>query len=649
MHTIRTITIAAAILAIAASFAKAQTNSKEIMAKPAAELVAILQKADAPVFDKAKACQRLAVVGTKDAVPALAALLPDEKLNLYARFGLEGITDPSVDAALRDAATKLQGRQLVGVLGSIGHRKDAQAVSLLKGLLDNSDATVASAAAGALGQIGTPEAAAILKEAIVKNSPVKNWIADGCLACADGLAASGKKAEALALLDVVGKAGVPKFLQCAALSGQMRLLQGDAKGLVIAQLQNPDLAFFNVALSYVRLIPGDDVTTASLAELPKLPAERQAFLLLALADRKEAIPMPVLVAASKTPSAAVRKAAVYALTKHGDATAAATLVDVVLGDAEVAPAAKEALKKLTAEQVGAAIVARMNNANANTKKVLIELLASHRTPSTLPAIRAAIGDSDEAVRLAAIASLGPLAELADIDILADKALAANSADTNAARTSLQVAILRMTDRDGCATKLAVKLNGASAGNQVYVLDLLGKLAGGKALDTVAANAKSTDPAVKDAAAKVLGRWLSPDAAAKLLDIAKSDADEKYQTRALRGYIRIGRQLQLPANEKLTMFRTSMELAKRPEEKRLAIDILSRIPSGDTIRLAANYLGDASLKDQAGDVAVRIAVKIIGQDPKAVAEVMQKVVDAKVAAATDAKAKQLLGQAKTAIK
>ena len=70
---------------------RAQTNSKEILARTPAQLVETLSNPAASVFEKAKACQRLAVVGTKDAIPALVALLPDENLNLYARFGLEGI------------------------------------------------------------------------------------------------------------------------------------------------------------------------------------------------------------------------------------------------------------------------------------------------------------------------------------------------------------------------------------------------------------------------------------------------------------------------------------------------------------------------------------------------------------------------------
>ena len=100
---------------VGSAFVYAQTNSKEIMGPEPAELVAILQNPKASVFEKAKACQQLASVGTKDAVPALAALLPDEKLNTYARFALEAIGDPSVRRGAarcrREAARGTTGRR----------------------------------------------------------------------------------------------------------------------------------------------------------------------------------------------------------------------------------------------------------------------------------------------------------------------------------------------------------------------------------------------------------------------------------------------------------------------------------------------------------------------------------------------------------
>jgi HEAT repeat protein len=651
MRTVRiSLIVAALVLAAGATFAWAQTNSKEIMARPAAELIEILKNPKASVFEKAKACQRLAVVGTKDAIPALAALLADEKLNVYARFGLEPIPDPAVDEALREAAGKLQGSQLVGTIDSIGQRKDAQAVGLLKGLLGNADAAVASAAAGALGHIGTAEAAAVLTEALAGQSPVKIWIADGCLICADGLATAGKKAEAVALLETVAKADVPKHIKVAAIGGQLRLQQGQAKDLLLAQIGNPDKAFFNVGLALAREMPGTEVTAALVAELDKLPPERESLLLRALADRKDPAPTPAVMAASKSQSPAVRQAAIFVLAKHGDASATPILLEAAISDAEVAQTAKDGLKNLPGKEADAALLTRLTDADAKAKALLFEILAARRVAAATPAVRAALADASEPVRLAAIAALGRLAEPGDVDPLADKALAGGSpAERAAAQAALRMAALRMSDRDACAAKLAARLDGAAAENQAFLLGLLGKVSGQKALEAVAANVKSANPAIKDAATRVLGEWLSAEAAPMLLEIVKNDSDAKYQIRALRGYVRIARQLQLPAETKLTMFRTAMEAAKRPEEKRLALDILSRIPSATTLQLAASSVGEPALKDAAADAAVKIAGKLVGQDPKAVAEAMQKVVDANVAGVVGSRAKQLLGQAKAGSK
>jgi HEAT repeat protein len=128
----------------------------QIMALPPARLIAILEDRGASVYAKAKACQQLAIVGDKAAVPALAALLTDPRLSHYARFGLEPIPDPSVDEALRAALAKVKGRPLVGVINSIGRRKDTKALDALAKLRHNTDSEVAQAAEAALARIRPP-------------------------------------------------------------------------------------------------------------------------------------------------------------------------------------------------------------------------------------------------------------------------------------------------------------------------------------------------------------------------------------------------------------------------------------------------------------------------------------------------------------
>jgi len=208
----------AATLLLGAGLSLAQTvppNTKEEVDK----LIAVL-KSDAPQKEKVDACRGLAVVGTKDAVPALAALLSDEKLSHMARYALEPIPDPSVDQALRDAAGKLKGRLLVGVVGSLGVRRDAAAVPLLVPMLKDRDADVARTAARSLGKIASPEAAKALGEALATApEAVRPAVGDGCLACAEALLAEGKRNEAAAMYERVGKAELPKHFRVAAAQG----------------------------------------------------------------------------------------------------------------------------------------------------------------------------------------------------------------------------------------------------------------------------------------------------------------------------------------------------------------------------------------------------------------------------------------------
>ena len=155
------------LLAVAAATLPAQAPRRRQTAgtqtAEAGRLIAVL-RSNAATFDKARACQQLAVLGSKEAVPALAELLGDEKLAAYARCGLESIADPSADDALRAALGRLHGKLLAGVVNSIGVRRDAKAVGAVgRDRWPMPSSGAAAEALAALGRIATPEAIEILK------------------------------------------------------------------------------------------------------------------------------------------------------------------------------------------------------------------------------------------------------------------------------------------------------------------------------------------------------------------------------------------------------------------------------------------------------------------------------------------------------
>lgn len=195
-------------------------EAAKVMNLDPARLIEILKDPQASVFQKAKACQRLAVVGGKDAVPALETLLGDPQLSHYARFALEPMPDAAAGEALRRALPRLKGRLLVGVINSIGQRRDPEAVEALAKLLYSADAEVAQAAAAALGRISGARAAKVLLDALARTKdPLRAAVAAAGLVCAERLLASGDRKQALAMYDTLSRPNVARVVRLAAMHG----------------------------------------------------------------------------------------------------------------------------------------------------------------------------------------------------------------------------------------------------------------------------------------------------------------------------------------------------------------------------------------------------------------------------------------------
>ncbi len=195
----------------------------DIATMDAASLIAVLKDAGAPDFRKAKAGQRLGESGSKEAVPALAALLGNERLSTYARHGLETVADPSADDALLAALPKLKGDLRIGVINSLGKRRTAKAGPALTRLMYGADVNLACAAASALGHIGGAASAKELQAALPKTKGMtRNAVADATLICAERLLADGMREQAMALYTFLSAPSTPKPARLAAMGSVIR-------------------------------------------------------------------------------------------------------------------------------------------------------------------------------------------------------------------------------------------------------------------------------------------------------------------------------------------------------------------------------------------------------------------------------------------
>jgi HEAT repeat protein len=607
------IALLAAFLSLAGNLALAGDDPNGSKEK---QLIETLRSA--PPAEKALACKHLAVHGTKDAVPELARLLTDEKLASWARIALEAIPDPAADEALRQALDSLNGRLLIGTINSIGVRRDSGAVDALTGRLKHQDADVASAAAVALGRIGNATATKILRQSLAGTSgAVRSAVAEGLVLCAERLVADGKASEAAEIYDEVRRSDVPKQRILEATRGAVLARKSEGIPLLIELINSPDKGLLQIGMGTARELPGRDVADALAAELSRMSPERAALLLYALADRKEpVVPSAVLEAAKKAPKP-VRIAAIDFIGRLGDATSLPTLLEVATdSDAELSQSAKAALAGLPGETVNAEIVALLPNAEGRTLPVLIELVGQRRIDAT-PALVKAVDHRDAAVRGAALTALGATVGLKELPVLVSQVVTPkNSEDAQVAARALRAACVRMPDREACAAAVTAAMPNAPAAAKPNLLEILGSMGGPTALETIHVAAKGRDAELQDVGSRLLGEWMTVDAGPALLDLAKNPANEKYQVRALGGYIRLARQFQMPDDERAEMCRKALDASRRAAEQNLVLEVLQRYPSMETLQIAAKVTEVPALKEDATQVAMVIAQKLGDKAPDA---------------------------------
>jgi len=371
---------------------------------------------------------------------------------------------------------------------------------------------------------------------------------------------------------------------------------------------------------------------------------RQVLLIYALADLGEPVALPALLRAARQGSWNVRLAAIRALGKMGDASAVPVLLEAAQAGGQLGETALASLEKLEGEAVDRQIVEGLGHAEGKLRAVLIELAGRRGIRSALPVFVQEVGSEDAGVRTAAITALGLSAEFEQLDVLIRALLEAPSEqEAEAAKTALLLACPRMLDREATAHKLAEALDGAPAAAQAAILDLLGVLGGKTALAEVVAAARSGNDALEDAATAVLGRWMSADAAGPLLELARS-GPKKYRIRALRAYVRIARQLDVPLEERIDMCAKALETATRDAERSLVLEVLQRYPAPAGLKLACSQLHIASLKENAANTTLAIAEKLLAKDPAGVAAAMQEVLRAGVARHLADRARSLLAEA-----
>lgn len=628
--------------------------SAESAAEKEAALIAVL-KSDAGQKEKADACRELAVYGTKAAVPTLAALLTDEKLSHMARYALEPIKDPSVDDALRNALGKVKGRLLVGVIGSIGVRRDEKAVDALNGFLNDPDPEVAQAAARALGSIGNTQCAKALRNALEK-APAANIlsICEGLFRCAESLSASGQTKEAQSIYDYLRNyKQAPHQAKTGAIRGAI-LTRNEKDGLALLRecLNSADYLTFSAAVRTALEMKGETVGKILASEIKNLKPDNQIVVLNAIAHRGDKVAMNAVIDLTQSENKTVKIAAMKALGSLGDERGLPVLTGLIdAQDEEIARVARDIVAGFAGKSADAAVLKLLSDQKPARKLIGIELVARRRIQGSAAELIKLASDPDQQVRQQALRRVGELGEVSDIDSLLEIAKKSqNQQEVSAIAQSLSVICSRASDQNAAISKVVKFVEAASPMQKSAMMQVFSAVGSQTALNAVLQAAKDTNRQVRESAIRALGDWKSPEPASALINMAKSANDKQERSLSLRSFFNLARQTDIPANQRLDLCKQASALVETAEEKKLLLSAVSAINSDQVFDLIVPMLSDNSVSEEAGATIVNISTRLL-QPRRAVAspktiEALLKTTSANVSENVKKQAMALLEKAKS---
>nr|MCU0872283.1 HEAT repeat domain-containing protein [Pirellulaceae bacterium] len=313
------------------------------------------------------------------------------------------------------------------------------------------------------------------------------------------------------VLEQLSAAGQPKAIRVAAFIGRVTALGDQGGAAILAALSGSDPALQVAAIGLVR---GSAVVKTAAERLNELPADLQLPLLAALGDSGETAALPAVTQAVSSEDPSVRRAAIAAVGKLGDASSVPVLLGLLAAaEKDEQQLIVEALSCLPGPGVDAAL------AQAPQPETIRALVARGAT-SAVPALLALA----ETGNAEAISALGKLADAADgprLMALLDKA---------ADRQPVEAALAALYRRAGDVQAVADAAAQASGPRKASLLAVLGVLGGDRALPILRAALQDGDADAKLAAVRALADW---ETGAPLADLQSGRTEGRRPRRTAR--------------------------------------------------------------------------------------------------------------------
>ena len=578
------------------------------------------------------ACHQLATFGTEASLPALAQLLETEATVALASQALTMHPSPKASEVLRQALPRLRGAARVQVISTLGDRQDAASVESLARLAKDQHTETATAAIHALGKIANAparETIAALSRQLGKGErpELARDVFEASMSAAERLAAIGERAAAVAIYRDLLDPTQPDNVRRGAFEALLQLDPDGGEQRIVDTLGGTDTLLKPVAIAGMRALRSPEASEKFAAALPGLPPQEQAWLVEALAGRRDAAARTAVERSVISTNALVRLAAIEAVGRASDVTAPA-LLSKALGksaDAKERTAIERALTGLRHdEESDNALIDELGHATGNVQASLIRVLARRGSRAAVPAILRATQQPD--VAGIAFQALASLATADDIPVLLGKLAERQDPDTRSEAEGAAAQALLKTDDPAVRTDavLAALRHAEGVEPRSSLLRLLPVCATPDALSVLSAARQDSDPRVRDTAIRALIGWPDDRAWDPLAEILQRPSEEAHRVLALNALTRIAADGNAEPNARtVERYQALLEGARTDSDRKLVLGALAEAAHPGALTLALPLLSDPGVRAEAELAVKRIAESIKEEHPGVAADALDR--------------------------
>lgn len=625
-------------------FLRNHNDNKEVLFRTEQRMLDVL-RADGTLAGKQFICEQLRIIGGPESVTVLNAMLSDEETSDMARYALEKIDHPSATVALRDALTESQGTVLVGIINSVGNKQDAEAVDQLSEFLSEQDQYIYAATLGALGQIGSEKALAALKNRMDTETNNRRTLAvNAYIEAADKLALAGEIGQASELYNTVYNGDYPSAARKAALNGSIQTTDKPSD-IIISVLTGDDPEMQTVAIRQIGLLENLGNISEIASTLNSLETLQQVQLLAALGSRGDSAALNAVSDALNSNDEDVRIAALGALSKVGNAETAILLARHAAESAgDEQEAAREGLYTLDAPNTNQTVLSSIMQVEPEPRLELIMSIDDRRILTGAEILLETAQNPNARTR---VESVRVLANVADPIYLSQMLELLADARNNTERAELENAIVAIALRKSANSNRAeevLNLYEATQNTDTHasLIRILGNLGAEEGLVTIKDALDSNNSTMKVAAIRALSAWPNSAPAADLLRVAQNTSSNTQKILALRGYVQL-LSFESETTDIVNKYQQAMELAPNVNERRTVLSGLADVKSLSALQLAADYLDNPSLKNEAEVAVVQISQDIYDEYPQETREILEQVIRSSENEAVTEEAKEVLVQ------